>query len=600
MSAQDTPPTSRNLTDPMMLIHALRPVFEKAGPLLARINELINEHVSDTEQPIDPFGLREAWATYMDYALAQPEKTFTRQFSWWTECMALWQNYMMRVMGESSAPSLYEPQKGDRRFKSELWTENPYFDFLKQLYLLTGKHILDSLNDFSDMDEPTRKKLDFALRQYISAISPTNFLLTNPEAIQATLESGGENLIRGLENLIRDLERGKGELQISMTDYKAFQLGKNIAVTEGSVIYRNEIMELIQYKATTKNVYKEPLLIIPPWINKYYILDLQEHNSFIKWLVDQGHRVFVISWVNPTAKLSHLTFEEYMRKGILQALDEIQTATKAKDINAIGYCIGGTLLTMTLSWLEKTKTKHPIKTATFLTTLLDFEEAGELKLFTTPAQIEVIEAQMKHAKGILPAQNLKTTFSMLRANDLIWNFVINNYLIGKDPFPFDLLYWNDDSTNLPAPMHSYYLRNMYLDNKLKEPDALEFAGEKLDITKIKTPSYFLATQEDHIAPWPGCYASMQLFTSEKIFTLAGSGHIAGVVNPPAKKKYGYYTSSKTPDNRTDYLKEAKWEDGSWWPHWQKWIEKKNAKEKIAALKPAKELCKAPGTYVKKR
>ena len=600
MSQDNIPPTSKHLTDPIMLMNALRPVFEKAGPLLSRINELVSEHLNDKEQPLDPLGLREAWATYMDYALAQPEKTFTRQFALWTEAMSLWQNYMLRVMGEPFVPDRYSPQQGDRRFKSELWTENPYFDFLKQLYLLTGKHILDSVNDFSDIDEETRKRLDFALRQYISAISPTNFLLTNPEAIKATLDSGGENLIHGLENLIRDLERGKGELRISMTDYEAFKLGKNIASTEGVVIYKNEIMELIQYKATTDKVQKEPLLIIPPWINKYYILDLQPQNSFIKWLVDQGHTVFIISWVNPNEKLAHLKFEDYMHKGVLEALDEVQKTTKAQDINTIGYCIGGTLLSMTLAWLEEKKQNHPIKTATFLTTLINFEEAGELKLFTTPAQIDVIEAQMKHSKGLLPSQILKTTFSLLRANDLIWNFVINNYLIGKDPFPFDLLYWNDDSTNLPAPMHSYYLKNMYRDNKLKDPGGLEFGGVKLDLGKIKTPAYFLATQEDHIAPWAGCYMSMQLFKSEKQFTLAGSGHIAGVVNPPAKNKYGYYASTKTPDNRADYLQDAKWNDGSWWPHWQEWISAKNSKEKIKAPTLPKGLEKAPGSYVKKK
>jgi polyhydroxyalkanoate synthase len=356
-------------------------------------------------------------------------------------------------------------------------------------------------------------------------------------------------------------------------------------------------MELIQYEPTTKEVKKDPLLIIPPWINKYYILDLRPENSFVKWLVDQGHTVFMISWVNPGKELGHLKFEDYMTEGLLQAVANIQEQTGKPELNVIGYCIGGTLLSMTLSWLELKKKPNPFKSATFLTTLLDFENAGELKLFTTPSQIEVIDAQMKHAGGVLPAHTLKTTFSLLRANDLIWSFVINNYLIGKDPFPFDLLFWNDDSTNLPAAMHSYYLKNMYRDNLLREKGKLDFAGEKLDLSKIKTPAYFLATKDDHIAPWTGCYQSMQLFTGEKIFTLAGSGHIAGVVNPPQKKKYHYWTIKNPDEKIEDVLNDTKEFDGSWWPHWQKWIDKKSP-ETQAARKVGKGLCPAPGTYVK--
>lgn len=594
---QITPPV--NLNDPVALAAALKPLWDKAPPLLARINELIAQRLNPhPDEPVDPFGLREAWGQYLDFALARPEKTMARQMMWWQDCFALCQQNMMRFMGQDHDPIKYEVDQGDRRFRTVEWEENPYFNTLKQTYILTSQHILDSLNDFEGLDEHTRDKLDFALRQYIAAASPSNFLFTNPEVLKETLETGGQNLLKGLEHLIRDLERGHGELKISMTDYNAFEPGRNIAVTKGAVIFKNRLMELIQYAPTTKNVYKTPLLIIPPWINKYYVLDLRPENSFVKWLVDQGHTVFIVSWVNPTEKTGDIEFEDYMNEGLLTALTEIEAITGEKQTNVIGYCIGGTLLAMTLSWLHAKKKQNRIKTSTFLTTLIDFSDAGELKLFTTKDQIEVIEHQMNRL-GYLPAEVLKTTFTMLRANDLIWSFVVNNYLLGKDPFPFDLLYWNDDSTNLPAKMHSYYLRNLYLKNKLNTPGSLTFGGVKMDIRNIRTPSYFVSTREDHIAPWTGTYAGFNAVGSkDKQFTLAASGHIAGVVNPPAKNKYCYWVSQEKPDTAKAWLEQTEEIPGSWWPHWQEWIAARSP-EQVKARKITTPLYPAPGKYIKK-
>ncbi len=588
-----------NLTDPMAIARALQPVWNKAGPLLSQINDVLSKRFDNSEnKPIDPLNLRVAWAEYLNYALARPEKVMVRQFLWGNGCMSLWQDYVLKTLGNPNLKDIHViPETGDRRFNAEEWESHPLFKFIKQAYLLTGRHILESLNDFDDLDPETRSRLDFVLRQYISALSPTNFLFSNPEVLRETIDSNGQNLIKGLENLLADLERGHGELRISMTDYKAFEIGKNIAATEGSVIFRNEIMELIQYTPSTDKVKKEPLLIMPPWINRYYILDLGKEKSFVKWLVDQGHTVFMTSWINPNKDSGPLEFSDYVEKGFLTALDQIETITKSLQTNVIGYCIGGTALSMGLSYLKSIGQDHRVKTTTFLTTLIDFEDAGELKLFTTESQIELIEFQMQQAGGYLPAETLKATFSMLRSNDLIWSFVINNYLIGKNPFPFDLLYWNDDSTNLPAKMHSYYLRNMYLHNRLKEKNGLSFKDTPIDVSQIKTPSYFLSCREDHIAPWRATYSGMKLLSGDKRFVLSASGHIAGVVNAPVKNKYCYWTSDKKPMKPDTWVNGATEHEGSWWTDWQAWIET-HSKESVPARKIKNEICPAPGTYVK--
>jgi poly[(R)-3-hydroxyalkanoate] polymerase subunit PhaC len=450
------------------------------------------------------------------------------------------------------------------------------------------------------LDEKTARKVDFYTRQFIDALSPSNFVLTNPEVLRETVQSGGQNLIQGLKNLLKDLDRGDHrQLRIRMTDLEAFKLGMNVATTKGKVVYQNELMQLVQYQPSTKEVYRRPLLIIPPWINKFYILDLRENNSFIKWAVDQGHTVFVISWVNPDEKLAHKDFKDYLVEGSLAALDAIEQATDEQKVNAIGYCLGGTLLAATLAYLAA-KNEERIASATFLATLIDFSEPGELGVFVDEHQVSALEKRMEE-RGYLEGFEMATTFNMLRSNDLIWSFVVNNYLLGKDPFPFDLLYWNSDATRMPAKMHSFYLRNMYIKNLLKQPGGLKLAGVAIDISKVKTPAYFLSTVEDHIAPWKSTYAGTKLLGGPAKFVLAGSGHIAGVINPPCANKYGYRTNAKLPREPNAWLNDAAHNEGSWWPDWGKWIEAYGG-ARVPARVPGKGRLKAledaPGSYVK--
>jgi polyhydroxyalkanoate synthase len=435
-------------------------------------------------------------------------------------------------------------------------------------------------------------------------MAPSNFAMTNPEVLRATAESGGENLVKGLQHLLEDLERGKGKLQVRMTDLNAFEVGRNLAVTPGKVMFQNNLMQLLQYEPVTEQVAKRPLLIIPPWINKFYILDLKPANSLIKWLTEQGHTVFVISWVNPDETRAGDGFADYMREGPLTALDVIEKLTGEKTSNVIGYCLGGTLLACTLSYLTAKKQQDRIASATFLTTMVDFTDAGELSVFVDEEQLAAMEQRMSQ-QGYLEGSAMANTFNMLRANDLIWSFVINNYLLGKEPFPFDLLYWNSDSTRMPAAMHSFYLRNMYQENLLCKPGALTLAGVPIDLTKIKTPAFILSTKEDHIAPWKSTYAATQLYKGPMKFVLAASGHIAGVVNPPAAKKYNHWinTAKSLPASPDDWLAGAESQPGSWWPEWQKWVSA-FSDGLVPARKPGdhkvKPLDDAPGSYVKVR
>jgi polyhydroxyalkanoate synthase len=410
--------------------------------------------------------------------------------------------------------------------------------------------------------------------------------------------------VKGLENLLGDLERGKGKLAISMTDYEAFEVGKNIAVTPGKVVFQNDLLQLIQYTPTTPKVAKRPLLVIPPWINKYYILDLKPQNSFVKWAVEQGLTVFIVSWVNPDAKLAQKSFSDYMLEGILASLDAIEKATGEKSANAIGYCLGGTLLASTLAYLAAKKQANRIASATFFTAMVDFTEAGELSVFIDEEQLDSLEAKMNE-RGYLEGSEMANTFNMLRANDLIWSFVINNYLLGKEPFPFDLLYWNSDSTRMPAAMHSFYLRNMYQRNLLSQPGGIELNGVPIDLTTVKTPTFILSTREDHIAPWKSTYAATQLYQGPVKFTLAASGHIAGVVNPPAANKYGHWvgkekTAKDYPQDPEAWLAKAENRPGSWWPEWRQWLKQFDDGE-VDARKPGdgklKAIEDAPGSYV---
>ena len=584
------------MPDPLALSQALMDVYERAGPVFEQAIKRYSQEIENQDPDhLDPLNLNETYAQYMESFWHNPEKFWDLQQEYWEKYLELWQESTKKFLGEESE-TVISPEKGDRRFKGEDWQENAVFDFIKQSYLLTCEWMDKSVRSAEGLDPHKKEKLAFYTQQFANALSPSNFVLTNPDVLKETIATGGENLIRGFENLIEDIERGQGELKISTTDYDAFKLGKNIATTSGKVVYQNELIQLIQYEPTTDKVFRRPLLIVPPWINKYYILDLRPDNSYIKWAVEQGHTVFVISWVNPDAKLAQKRFEDYMQEGIIDSLDQIKAITKVPDCNVVGYCLGGTLLTITLSYLEETGKAGRIASATFLTTLIDFQDAGDLKLFMDDEQLEMMNRELAE-KGVLQAKRLQQTFSLLRSNDLIWSFVINNYLMGKEPFPFDLLYWNDDSTNMPAAMHSFYLRKMYRDNLLTRPGGISMDKTPIDASKIKTPSYFLSTREDHIAPWRATYQGTQLFSGPVTFTLAASGHIAGVVNPPAKGKYCYWSADTTPKKPDAWLKAAKEQDGSWWPHWQKWM-KGYTGTKVAARKVKKGIEAAPGSYVK--
>lgn len=546
--------------------------------------------------PFDPLGMGQAFSELFRHMMTDPLTWWEKQCELWEDYVHLWQSSAQRIIGENTEPYI-APDPKDRRFKDEAWQENALFDFLKQSYLLSSRWLQRTMAEAGGMlDEHTAQKIEFYIRQFVDALSPSNFIATNPEVLKTTLETGGENLVKGLEHLLADMERGK----ITMTDWNAFKVGKNLAVTPGKVIYQNDLMQLIQYEPTTQEVYRVPLLIIPAWINKYYILDLQPENSLVKWLVGQGYSVFVISWVNPDERLSQKRFDDYMLEGPIAALDAIEQATGESEVSVGAYCLGGTLMAATMAYLTAKKQAHRVKSVTYLTTMVDFASAGDLSVFVDEEQLEALENKMAQS-GYLDGRDMAFTFNMLRANDLIWSFVVNNYLLGKDPFPFDLLYWNADSTRMPAIMHSYYLRNMYLENNLVKPGKLNLAGVPIDLRTIKTPAYILSTREDHIAPWKSTYASTQIYSGEVRFVLAASGHIAGVVNPPSKNKYSYWVNEKLPKSPEEWLKGAKEIPGSWWPDWQEWhkrmIDGKVPARKIGVgkLKPIED---APGSYVK--
>ncbi|MEX0383360.1 class I poly(R)-hydroxyalkanoic acid synthase [Spiribacter sp. 1M153] len=530
--------------------------------------------------------------------MADPVQLMESQMAFWQDYLSIVQNQTLRMMGVESEPVRAAP-KSDKRFQHDAWDDNPFFDFVKQTYLLTADYLNHSVNTVEGLDEKTQRKIDFHTRQFISAASPSNFLATNPEVLERTVETGGQNLVDGLNNLLEDLERGNGKLKIRQTHPNAFEVGEDLAVTPGKVVYENELMQLIQYAPATEQVARRPLLFVPPWINKYYILDLRPKNSLVKWLVDQGFTVFVISWCNPDAELADKEFEDYMKLGPLAALDAVEQAVGERDVNIIGYCLGGTLLASTLAWMAS-RGEGGVNSATFLTTLLDFDSPGELEVFIDEEQLTNLEKQMNE-RGYLAGNQMASTMSSLRSNDLVWSFFVNNYLKGQDPFPFDLLYWNQDSTNMPAHMHAFYLRKMYLENKLREPGGITLDGIPIDLGKVEVPSYFVSAKEDHIAPWHACYRGSQLLSGSTRFVLGGSGHIAGVVNPPEKQKYGYWLNGRNPKNPDTWFNGAKHHEGSWWLDWAKWLSPKRGGEVPARtpgdgkLTPIED---APGRYVK--
>jgi len=584
--------------DPVALAESLASAAEKSAKL---IGDFAARQAQAGKAPFaDELGIGKAFMELASKMLANPYRLAETQMNLWWDYMNLWQASTMKMLGAPSEP-VATPIKGDKRFRHEDWEEHFLFDYIKQGYLITARWLNDAVAGVEGLDAGTKRKVDFFTRQYIDALAPSNFALTNPEVFRETIATGGQNLVKGLNNLLDDIDRGNGQLKISMTDTKAFELGVNIATTPGKVVFQNDLMQLIQYEPATKKVAKRPLLIMPPWINKYYILDLREKNSMIKWAVDRGITVFVVSWVNPDEKLAHKDFEDYLVEGPLAALDAIGKATGETEVNALGYCLGGTLLAAMLAYMAAKKDRR-IVSATFMCALADFTRTGELEVFIDEHQVASLERKMSE-RGYLEGSEMATTFNMLRSNDLIWSFVINNYLMGRDPFPFDLLHWNQDATRMPATMHSFYLRNMYMKNLLREPGGITLAGVPIDLSKVTVPAYFASAIDDHIAPWKATYAGPRLLKGKSRFVLSGSGHIAGMINPPAANKYHFWTNDKLPATPDEWRAGATQHEGSWWNDWGKWLSPHLGKE-VPARVPGKGKLKvieaAPGTFARIR
>ncbi len=568
---------------------------QKAARLLMKSNDSSDEN-SGTLREFQRVAttLREVAGSY----IRNPAKIFEAQAALWDSYLNLASGMTRRFLfGEDTAP-VVSPGRGDKRFRDPDWQENIVFDLMKQSYLLTSKWLTEQVKQVDGVDAHTREKADFYVRQMANALSPSNFLFTNPEILRTTLSTDGRNLVEGMRHLLEDIERGGGHIQIQQTDMSAFHVGENIATTPGKVIYQNDLMQLIQYEPATEKVHKRPLVIFPPWINKFYILDLSPEKSLVKWCLDKGYTVFVASWVNPDARLALKTFEDYMIEGVYAALDAIELATGEKEVNAVGYCIGGTLLASSLAHMAK-RGDTRIKSATFLVTQVDFTEAGELKVFIDEEQIADIEERMHQKGGYLEGSTMASTFNMLRSNDLIWNYVVNNYLLGREPMPFDILFWNADATRLPSAMHVFYLRQCYLENRLAE-GKMTLAGEELHLHDVKVPVYLQSGRDDHISPYKSVYKATRLFGGPVRFICAGSGHIAGVINPPALGKYNYWTNDDLPDTPAEWFEGASDHKGSWWPDWEAWLSEKSG-DMVPARIPGsgklKVLEDAPGSYV---
>ena len=537
-------------------------------------------------------------AQVAQYWLADPQRTLELQTRLGKAYLDLWASAAKRLAGEPAEP-VAVPAPNDKRFADPEWTSNQFFDFLKQAYLLTTRFANQMVSEAGNLDPHTRHKAEFYVRQIANAVSPSNFVLTNPELLRETVASNAQNLVSGMQMLAEDIKAGGGDLRIRQSDSALFEVGRNLAVTPGKVIFQNEIMQLIQYAPSTPTVLKKPLLIVPPWINKFYVLDLMPEKSFIKWCVDQGITVFCVSWVNPDAHLAKKSWEDYINEGPLAALEAIKLATGEERVHSVGYCVGGTLLSLALAAMAA-RGDERIVSATMMAAQVDFTYAGDLKVFVDEEQVELLEQRMAE-RGYLEGKSMVTVFNLLRSNDLIWPYIINNYMMGKAPFPFDLLYWNSDATRLPAANHSFYLRNCYLDNKLTK-GGLTIGNTPIDLKTIKIPVYNLATREDHIAPAKSVLLGSKYFGGPVRYVLSGSGHIAGVVNPPDKHKYQYWTGPKPRSaNLEGWLAKATEHPGSWWPDWLAWLKAQDATEVPArvpgdgALKPIED---APGSYVK--
>ncbi|MDN2667938.1 class I poly(R)-hydroxyalkanoic acid synthase [Vibrio sp. 14N.309.X.WAT.E.F5] len=532
-----------------------------------------------------------------EQAANQPAVLLQLQSQWWEQQLQIWQN--AALMGNTE--SVIAEDRGDKRFIDDAWKNDPFYSFIKQSYLLFSKSYIDTINSIEGIDEKTKERVAFFSRQAINAMSPSNFIATNPELMKLTLERNGENLLDGLEQLQADVEASADILKIRMTNNNAFRLGVDVANTEGDVVFQNDLFELIQYHPKTPQVNATPLLIVPPFINKYYILDLREKNSMVRWLLEQGHSVFMMSWRNPGEAQKDQEFGDYVTEGVVKAVTAIEDITGKEQINAAGYCIGGTVLASTVAYYAAKRMKKRIKTATFFTTLLDFSQPGEVGAYINETIIDAIEKQ-NDAKGYMDGRSLSVTFSLLRENSLYWNYYIDNYLKGSSPMEFDLLYWNSDSTNVAAKCHNFLLRELYLENKLVQDKGVKVGGVWIDLNKIKIPSYFISAKEDHIALWQGTYRGALNTGGNKTFVLGESGHIAGIVNHPEKKKYGYWLNDNLDDSADEWLNNASHNEGSWWTHWDQWLQDFEADEKIEPFNQGSELYpvigKAPGNYVK--
>jgi poly[(R)-3-hydroxyalkanoate] polymerase subunit PhaC len=574
--------------------------LENGGKALAAYLKPRESGELKDNQPTEMSEVIKTLTAVAEYWLSDNERSSDIQTRMAKGYLDLWGSAARRLAGQEAMPAI-APSPRDKRFADPEWKSNQFFDFMMQLYLLTTQWAHDLVNNADGLDPHTRKKAEFYVQQITNALAPSNFVLTNPEVLRETLASSGTNLARGMQMLAEDMEAGKGTLKIRQSDPANLELGVNMATTPGKVIYQNDLIQLIQYEPTTEKVLRTPLLIVPPWINKFYILDLRPEKSYIKWCVDQGITVFVISWVNPDKSLGAKTWEDYMKQGPLAAMDAIEKATGEMKVHTLGYCVGGTLLATTLAWLAE-KRRVRVTSATFLAAQVDFTHAGDLLVFVDEGQISALERDM-HESGVLEGARMAMAFNMLRSNDLIWSYVVSNYLKGQQPTAFDLLHWNSDATRMPASNHSYYLRNCYLENRLST-GTMVLDNTLLDLSKVKVPVYNLATREDHIAPADSVLYGSQFFGGPVKFVLSGSGHIAGVVNPPASNKYQYWVNENIRDvSLQDWLKAAQEHKGSWWPHWREWLASIDAEEVAPrgvgseAQPPIED---APGSYVRVR
>jgi polyhydroxyalkanoate synthase len=538
----------------------------------------------------DPLGMMTTWAKAWSAMLADPARLFEQQQRYLTDALDLWQRFL--------TPDAEKAQVKDKRFAAAAWAENPAFDFLRQSYLLTASHIMQAAGHLDGLDEAEQAKARFLIKQFVDALSPSNFMATNPEVLAKTAETGGANLIKGLEHLLADLAAGR----MRMTDETAFEVGRNVAITPGKVVFQNRLFQLIQYAPSTETVFETPLLIFPPWINKYYILDLTAEKSFIRWAVAQGLTVFVVSWKNADDTLADATIDTYVDEGMFTALKVVREICGTPSAHTIGYCVAGTTLAAALAVLAARGEAAQVASATFFTAQVDFADAGELKYFADAAGLDTV-TKLTDGKAVLDGRYMATSFNLLRSNDLIWNYVVNNYLLGKDYFPFDLLYWNSDATNVPARWHRDYIDQLYRQNLLATPNALTVCGTQVDLTRVTTPAYIQAGREDHIAPARSAFKLTRIFTGDTRFVLAGSGHIAGVVNPPTSGKYQYWTGEPSADSLEAFTATATETKGSWWPDWLAWLAPRSGAQ-VPARVPGQgayaAIEDAPGAYVKER